>query len=61
MHYYPVSKMVLSIITLYSTLLVSIVSNYLEDRLYVLLTLVLPVYSWYMVVKYALSDLVIKR
>ena len=61
MHYYPVSKMVLSIITLYSTLLVSIVSNYLEDRLYVLLTVVLPVYSWYMVVKYALSDLVIKR
>ena len=53
--------MVLSIIALYSTLLVSIVSNYLEDRLYVLLTLVLPVYSWYMVVKYALSDLVIKR
>ena len=61
MHYYPVNKMVLSIIALYSTLLVSIVSNYLEDRLYVLLTLVLPVYSWYMVVKYALSDLVIKR
>ena len=61
MHYYPVSKMVLSIIALYSTLLVSIVSNYLEDRLYVLLTVVLPVYSWYMVVKYALSDLVIQR
>ena len=53
--------MIWSIITLCNILLVNIVSNYPEDRLYVLLTLVLPVYSWYMVVKYVLNDLVIKR
>lgn len=52
--------MVESGITRHSMLLVNIASNYPEDRPHVSLTLVLPVYSWYMVVKYALNDLVIK-